>query len=247
MATSYLEEIENFRKGARTMQEAWTAVSSRFTEENGSLSRTMEELRRENGALQRRLQASERELLDMRQQLESGTRQLEEFGNHKKLLTAQLFKWKNMTQTFQRMFTETAVDDSLPLDSLLVPSTVPADSFFSRNSASFQTFSPPREKRETYTDENAGRLANAVERTELARMPGALSSRPNSECAPDTRVFLTEVRERLPPPEAKAIVELVKTLRCTAKTEAMDKGTVILGQHEDLLTHLAAICDRCCV
>ncbi|TEB15218.1 protein binding, partial [Perkinsus sp. BL_2016] len=104
---------ENFRQGMRSVQDAWTAFHSRMTEENGNLGKTVEDLRRDNGSLQRRLQTSEREVLEMRQQIASMLRQLEDLANQNKLLTTQVQKWKNMTQVFQKMFTESGVDDDI--------------------------------------------------------------------------------------------------------------------------------------
>jgi hypothetical protein len=225
---SYLDgENENFRQGMRTVQEAWTTMFTRLTEENGNLSKSIEELRRDNGGLQRRLQTSEREALEFRQQIATLGRQLEELGNHNKILSAQVQKWKTMTQTFQRMFTESGVDDDIP------PVSFAGNAFKNFQEPSGNSFL------------SASPAPASIENTRsFANFGVAAASSPVREV--DTKSFLAAVKERLAPSDAKAVVDLVKTLRFASKDEVMNKARLFL-QDDDLLGHLALICDRTCV
>lgn len=248
MNSNYLDaENENFRQGMRSVQEAWTTMFTRLSEENGNLSKSIEELRRDNGGLQRRLQTSEREALEARQQIATLARQLEELSNHNKTLTAQVQKWKTMTQTFQRMFTESGVDDDIPSFNL---STGPAAAGFSAaagaaayngggaagfNGNSFLSASPaPAENVRSYANYQTS-----------VSGPGSGGQSPVREV--DTKSFLAAARERLPATEAKAVMELVKTLRFATKDEVMGKAKILMQDQEELMTQLGLICDRSCL
>jgi hypothetical protein len=237
MNTNYLDaENDNFRQGMRAVQEAWTTMFTRLSEENVNLSKSIEELRRDNGGLQRRLQTSEREALEARQQIATCARQLEDLGSHNKVLSVQVQKWKTMTQTFQRMFTESGVDDDLPPAPFNNP--MPATSgfkSFQEPGNSFLSASPP-------PTENVRSYANY---TTAVSGTGTGGHSPVREV--DTKSFLAATRERLPANEAKAVMELVKTLRFATKDEVLSKAKILMQDQDELLGQLAVICDRSCL
>ena len=203
---------------------------TRLSEENGNLSKSMEELRRDNGGLQRRLQTSERESLEARQQIATLARQLEDLGSHNKILSAQVQKWKTMTQTFQRMFTESGVDDDIPP----VPFGNPSFKSFQEPGNSFLSASPaPAENVRSFANYGPGSGAGV-----------GFGGSPVREV--DTKSFLASVRERLPSNDAKAVVDLVKTLRFATKDEVLSKAKIFLQDQDELMGQLALICDRSC-
>ena len=240
------DETESFRSGMRAVQEAWTGMCGRLTEENANLTKAVEDMRRENGGLQRRLQTSEREVMEGRQQCATLARQLEELGNHNKMLSAQVAKWKQMTQTFQRMFTESGVEDDF--GAAPGPGPGPGPGLGSLHLGSSFTQALPigagqaSPTHASFQHENGRNFAN-YSASPVGAGTGAGAG------GVDVKSFLASVRERLSPSEAKAMVELVKTLRFSPKEEVLAKAKSLLTEGDEdntLLNQLVVICDRSC-
>ena len=218
----------------RVLSDSTMNMKASAESESQSNRATIEELRASQATLSRRVQAAERDAYEAKQQLHMMQKNLEEMQGRERNLQAQVNKWKNMSQAFQRMFTETTSEDATaPMET--------SNNFGSSSNFGDSSFTEPAPREsfafpQTFSENQSGNTNSfsASKNTSMSQEP-------------DLRSFFAAARAKLSPVELRGLMDHFKQSRNFGRSEFVDKARSILGSNsnvEEMMSQIPALFDR---
>ena len=228
----YLPETDSDRIAfaMRVLADSTMNMKAAAESESQSNRATIEELRASQATLTRRVQQAERDAYEAKQQLHMMQKSLEDMQGRERSLQAQVNKWKNMSQAFQRMFSENTEEQN------------DSGAYLSSQNNSFDV-NPPQP-----SFSFAAQPQNFATENSIPNIPTfGVKQSFGGDNTPDLRTFFATARVKLSPVELRALMDHFKQSRQFGKSEFVDRARGILSQNqscEELMVQIPALYDR---
>ena len=230
----YLPETDSDRIAfaMRVLADSTMNMKAAAESESQSNRATIEELRASQATLTRRVQQAERDAYEAKQQLHMMQKNLEDMQGRERSLQAQVNKWKNMSQAFQRMFSENTDEQN------------DSNAYLSSQNNSFDMNPQPQQPQFSF----AAQPTNFQVENNIPNIPTfGVKQSFGGDNTPDLRTFFATARVKLSPVELRALMDHFKQSRQFGKPEFVDRARGILAQNqncEDLMSQIPALYDR---